>query len=873
FTSTVAEILKCYKALLSGGHPGREEPPRTLFRDHVAEERRALADPEAEAFFDRGLEGAEPVDFGGRSATRPSVAERRVVALPLETQRGLEGLADSLGVPCKDVLLAAHAAVVALWTGRTEVLTGLVVNGRPQTPDADQARGMYLNTLPVRLRLEGRTGKQLVEDCYAAESALLVHRTYPGAALERRSAHGTLVTCVFNYTRFHAMGSLDSDATRPAEPGSGVSLAGHWREIAPTNYPLYVSFDHGLDGQHSHLALLLAASPQHFADWEVDQLVRLFRDVLHWLASEPDSALMARHLVTSGLRRTIVQEWGRTGVADGPVTLLPDAIDAVCRRRGDDVAVSDRQGTHTYGDLANARDALAAALRSAGVHGGDLVAVCLPRGMTLLAAVLAVWDVGAGYVPLDGAQPAARTGGVLRVAEPAVVLVDEATAGLVPSGYATIRVDERCGPMVAAARPRRTAVHDLDTAYVMFTSGSTGIPKGVIVQHAALAGFAAAAQAACPGEDRVMAATTIGFDISFVELILPLARGAHVVMYDPPGAFDPDDLARALADSSIQMLQATPTVWAHLADTTADLEGLLGWCGGEALPLALAQRLLRRGVRVWNWYGPTETTIWSTCQFLEPDMLEDGVVPIGRPLAGESVYVLDAALDPVAPGLVGDLYIGGLGLALGYLGRAGETSGRFLPDPFVGGGARMYHTGDRARWRAGGILEFRGRNDSQVKVHGVRIELAEVENALLAYPGVRQAAVAQREDSLVAFVVAQQGGELDPQDVRQHAGTTLPAAVVPIVVVVDALPLNANGKVDRKALPLVVPPSATATRREDGAALDPLEGDLAQDWAEALGVPSVGGDDDFFALGGDSLRALRLVAKAQRRGLGVTPRD
>lgn len=256
FTSTVSEILGTYGILLTGGELPAAEAPATLFRDFVADECKALDDPAAREFWNEALVSAEPLELPVRRGERSAAAERRVVPLPLDVQRGLERLAGSTGSPVKDVLLAAHVAVLALWTGRDDVLTGLVVNGRPETAGAEDTRGMYLNTLPVRLRTAGLTGTTLAKECFRAETALLRHRTYPGAALERRSAHGPLITAVFNYTRFHALGELHKD-----EPGpSAVRLSGEFQEIAPTNYPLYVSFDHGTDEAHGHLALLMAAS-------------------------------------------------------------------------------------------------------------------------------------------------------------------------------------------------------------------------------------------------------------------------------------------------------------------------------------------------------------------------------------------------------------------------------------------------------------------------------------------------------------------------------------------------------------------------------------------------------------------------------------
>ncbi|MFE2292654.1 amino acid adenylation domain-containing protein [Streptomyces sp. NPDC059452] len=868
FTSTVSEILRAYEELLTGGELLAGRPPATLFRDYVVQERAALADPEARAYWAEALDGAEPLDLPPRRGEQPAAAERRVVPLPLEVQRGLERLGDREGLPVKDVLLAAHAAVLALWTGRDEVLTGLVVNGRPGTAGAEDTRGMYLNTLPVRIRTAGTTGTTLVKECFQAETRLLRHRAYPGAALERRSAYGRLVSAVFNYTRFHALGEVGKGKDGP----SAVRLSGEFQEIAPTNYPLYVSFDHGADELHGHLALLLAASPRHFADWETDQLVELYRAVLGWLAAEPEEPLATRHLLTPARQHEIVSEWGqgpRTGA--GP-TAVPELVRARVLDRAEAPAVTDARGTHSYRALARTAAALAQELTAAGVTAGDTVAVALPRRMELIAAVLAVWNLGAVYVPLDPAQPAARARLIAEVARPRAVIADAATVGMVPPGSTTIRADRPAG--LRETGPDH-AVGSAAVAYAMFTSGSTGRPKGVAVPHGALAAFAEAATADWSERDTVLAVTTAGFDISLVELLLPLTVGAHVVLHDTGGVLDPVALATALRRSGATLLQATPTVWGALAETPGDLAGLRGWCGGEALPAPVAEALLKRGVRLRNWYGPTETTIWSTALEVGEGLLDRGVVPIGRPLPGEQVYVLDAALHPVPPGVVGDLYIAGRGLAQGYTGRPDLTSRRFVPDPFADGGARMYRTGDRARWRTDGLLEFRGRDDGQVKVRGVRVEVADVESVVHSHPSVGQAGAVLRDDRLIAFVVARPGddGTFDAAAVRRHAALTLPAPAVPLIVPVPRLPLNANGKVDRKALRDIPVPDERPADAAHAEPRTPLEEDLVRIWQEVLGTERVGRTDDFFDLGGDSLRALRVSAKAAGKGLRISPAD
>ncbi|HEX2188742.1 MAG TPA: non-ribosomal peptide synthetase, partial [Longimicrobiaceae bacterium] len=401
-------------------------------------------------------------------------------------------------------------------------------------------------------------------------------------------------------------------------------------------------------------------------------------------------------------------------------------------------------------------------------------------------------------------------------------------------------------------------------AYAIYTSGSTGRPKGVMVPHGAVVNFLHAMRER-PGvsaEDVLLAVTTPAFDISVLELFLPLTVGARVVVADRETAADPVALAELLARSGATVMQATPATWKMLL--FAGWEGdrrLRVLCGGEALSPTVAELLRERSAGVWNLYGPTETTVWSTAQPVD----RSGPVPVGRPVANTRAYVLDAGLEPVPVGVPGELYLAGAGVARGYLGRPGLTAERFLPEPFgAAEGGRMYRTGDRARWREDGALELLGRTDQQVKVRGFRVEPGEVEAALVAHPGVREAAVAAHEDDtgearLVAYVVEEADAPDDAPELRRWLHERLPDYMVPSLFVgLDALPRTANGKLDRRALP--APEGGRAgVEAEYVAPRDAVEEALAAVWAETLHVEQVGVHDNFFELGGHSILATQLV--------------
>ncbi|MFL6532683.1 MAG: amino acid adenylation domain-containing protein, partial [Pseudomonas sp.] len=533
-------------------------------------------------------------------------------------------------------------------------------------------------------------------------------------------------------------------------------------------------------------------------------------------------------------------------------------------RQPEAIAVVAGNQQLTYAELDQAAEALAATLQAHGVGVEDRVALSLPRDARLPMAMLAVLKAGAAYVPLAEDTPPERGRYILEAAQPTLCLGTAASLTVLAqwnTGLPLLDIDASgsavpCKPVACIAG---------QLAYVLYTSGSTGRPKGVAISRGNLMNLMLAVDQVLPmtPRDRVLALTTATFDIAIVELLLPLAHGASILLADREQARDPQAIDQLLLTGQPTVMQATPATWRMLvAHTSRSWQGVRAVSGGEALPCALAEAIEGRGAKVINGYGPTEATVYSTFEVRSGN--ESAIeVPIGQPVANTSAYVLDADLQPVAAGVPGELYLAGANLGRGYFAAARLTAAAFLPDPFVAG-ARMYRTGDRVRRNSDGSLDYLGRLDFQVKLRGFRIELGEIEALLSRVPGVREAAVVLLGSGESARLVGYYAGDaLDETTLRASLGAQLPDYMLPSQFVrLDTLPLSPSGKVDRKALP-----APQQRDGQQGGLSSEWEQTLAGLWQELLGCTDVGADDNFFALGGHSLLAARLVARiAEQHG-------
>ncbi|HEX4457622.1 MAG TPA: amino acid adenylation domain-containing protein, partial [Polyangia bacterium] len=859
----LSSLFHGYTTLLAGRARMPPAPSQLQFRDYVALERTARDNQPTRDFWTQALHGADSARLPAADpATAVDGATVRAVPLAPETYAGLKRLARAAAVPLKSVLLAAHLRVVALVSGQRDVVTGLVTNGRPEVGDGERILGLFLNTVPLRFDVAPGSWTDLTRDVFAAERALLPHRRYPMAALQRQRGGGPLFTTAFNFTHFHVYDGLRDI------PGLRV-LDGHF--FGQTDIPLTANF--GLDAAGSRLQLELGFDTGGLSPAQMDRLVDYYARTLAAMAADATARHDRAALLSPAEHHQLVHAWNATDGA-AATALLPELLAAQARRTPDAIAIDDDGArTLTFGEVDAHAERLARRLRGRGIGADTIVGIVAERAPDTLIAMLAVWKSGGAYLPLDPSLPSERLAFMCADAHVALLLAPPDALPALDLPRLTIDCQgdgDGDGSSDGDDLPPAPIAPE-QLAYVIYTSGSTGKPKGVAVPHRALANHAVAvARAYALGPaDRVLQFAALGFDVAAEELFPTWLSGARVVL-GPRALPSPAALEALVARAGLTVVNLPAGFWHEWVDDrerrghdplAASLRLVV--VGSDRVRADRAATWRRRGgPRLVNGYGPTEATITATLHDVDDAAAHEELVPIGRPIASTRAYVLDAALAPVPLGAAGELYLGGAGVARGYLGRPALTAERFVPDPFGGeAGARLYRTGDRARFRDDGALVFLGRNDEQVKLRGLRVELGEIEAALRALPDVADAAVALYDvagtPALVGYVVARV--VVDDERLRAALGQRLPAHMIPAALVtLPSLPLLPSGKLDRRALP--VPASLAGDARAAYVApANDLETLLAAIWAEILALPEVGAHDHFFQLGGHSLLVIQVA--------------
>ncbi|OZC86392.1 hypothetical protein CH254_17750 [Rhodococcus sp. 06-412-2C] len=823
----------------------------------------------------RSLDGVDeptlltPPTLGREISTRSAETEVRIDA---EATAALIALGGRLGVTVNTLVQAAYGMLLAQMTGRDDVVFGATVSGRPaDLPGVETMIGLFINTIPVRVRLDAHdTVEQYLTRLQGEQADLLDHHHVGLADIQRDAGLGNLFDTL---TVFESYPVNEAELTQQAASIDGMTVEGVGSNDN-THYPLTL-----LVVANEEVTLTAKYISDLFDTRAVESILARIVSLLATFAADPTRRVLDIDLLDSAERTRILDEWNDTAREIDSAATLVSMFEERVTQSPDRIAVSFEGDRVTYADFAGRVNALARLLIREGVGPETMVAIAMRRSVDMLVGVYAVLTAGGAYVPIDPDQPAERVEYILATADPVAILTTEADSSAVESVSSVaprIEVDsvDLAGFATDAVRAdeRRAALLSDDVAYVIFTSGSTGKPKGVAVTHAAIVNRLVWMQDeyGLTVDDVVLQKTPVTFDVSVWELFWPLQIGAELAIAKPDGHRDPAYLVEIVTERSVTVAHFVPSMLAVFAtaDGVSRCSSLrMLFASGEALPVSVASAIgtALPNTNLHNLYGPTEAAVDVT--YHRVTAADVAGVPIGVPVANTRVTVLDARLRPVPVGVAGELYLAGVQLARGYLGRVDLTADRFVADPYGAPGTRMYRTGDLVRWNVDGELDYIGRTDFQVKLRGLRIELGEIEAALTAHPDIDRSTVLVTStvsgEILVGYVVPRTGASVDVSELTSFAGSRLPGYMVPTQIMVLAeFPLNASGKLDRKALPEPV-----FEAREFRAPVTATEIAIADVFADVLGVDRVGSDDDFFALGGNSLAATRAAARITA-GLG-----
>ncbi|XXY54891.1 amino acid adenylation domain-containing protein [Sorangium sp. So ce269] len=912
FALLLREALLVYQALVRGTIP--ELPRPRPYREYLAWVQ-AQDEAVAERFFRGALAGFRaptsiPLEAApGAGAAGDGAfpfAEQELRFSRAETE-ALAACARGLRVTVNTLVQGAWALLLSRHSGEPDVVFGATVSGRPpELPGSEAIVGVLINSLPVRVRVdEHEPLAAWLSRLQERNSELRQHEWTPLSLVQRwsevpggRSLFDTLVVFDSYPGDDEDEGGGRRDArdvrVRALPPPGVVREAGALLTAGRNNYPLSLIVDPSRE-----LGLILCYERRRLAHDAAASLLGQCRALLEAMAARPRARLAELPLVSGAERRRLVSEWNATATDFPPAACVHELFEAHAAARPDALAVACEATALTYGELDRRTNQLAHRLRALGVGPEDRVVLCIERSAEMIVALLGALKAGAAYVPIDPKFPRERLRAVVEDSGARVVVTQERWAGAFDEpGPALLFLDRDADALAAEPDAPLGALNALDAldaldararpdnlAYLIYTSGSTGRPKGVAVEHRHLVNYVRGVLARLPlAEGGGMAlVSTVAADLGHTSLFGALCSGRTLHILSEARIFDPDATAEYMSRHGVDALKIVPSHLAALLEAARPERVLPTRClvvGGEASSWELIDRIrsLSPGCTVVNHYGPTETTVGSLTWQVDPAGGRSGAtVPIGRPLPNTQAYVLGVNFEPVPVGVPGELYLGGAGVTRGYHGRPELTAERFVPDPFGGApGGRLYRTGDRARLGADGAIEFLGRTDHQIKLRGHRVELGEIEARLREQPEVREAVVVARDGGgavrLVAYVVGREAAALDAAALRARLALQLPDYMVPAVIApLPALPLTANGKIDRAALP---EPDRAAAPEASGfvAPRNEVEAALAQIWADILRVDRVGIHDNFFALGGDSIRSLQVIARANQRGIKLLPK-
>lgn len=816
------------------------------------------------AYWQQQLHNAPPLLQLPTDRPRPSAQTYQGATasfvLPRQLTEALKAIAKNAEATLFMTILTTFNILLYRYTGQEDIIVGLPIANRNRA-EIEGLIGMFVNSLALRTDLsDNPTVEELLERVRQVTLGAYENQDLPFEKLveelqpDRDAYHNPLFQVSFTL----------HNAPRKQFELSGLTMTALEVERCRTLLDLRLDMtetDQGLVGCWEYSTDLFDAA-------RIRRLSGHFQTLLQAIAANPQQRISDLPLLTNAEHQQFLQ-WNATQI-EYPQVCVHQLFEAQADRTPDAIAMTFANQSLTYQSLNHKANQLAHYLQTLGVGTDVLVGICSDRCLDLVIGLLGILKAGGAYVPLDPSYPQDRLDGMVADSRMPILLTQQSLRDRLPTDQIQVVCLDSDWATIAQHSPKNlhSPVHPNHLAYVIYTSGSTGKPKGVQIAHNSVVNFLISMQRQ-PGLspcDIVLAVTSISFDIAGLELYLPLILGAQLVLASRATATDGKQLSDLLHCSGATLMQATPATWRMLlASGWQGQQNLNILCGGEALSSDLAQLLLERGATVWNLYGPTETTIWSTVYQLERGDRSPSTIPIGQPIANTQIYLLDRQGRPVPVGVPGELHIGGAGLARGYLNRPELTAEKFVMHPTWG---RLYQTGDLAQYRPDGTIESLGRVDHQVKLRGFRIELGEIEATLSQYPTVREAVVVAREDQpgdkrLVAYFVPHGEAHIPPHKLREFLQRSLPDYMIPSAFVsIEQLPLTPNGKVNRNALP--APDLESVTVSANSTPSNPIEEMLATIWGTVLGIDRVGIRDHFFELGGHSLLATQVISQIRQ---------
>ena len=869
--SLLAEIFTSYFDALNG-RSTPASPLSSSYREFVRRERLALASEECRLYWQEKLRNISATELPRWRSTFAKTGPRilkRNYPLSIETSKALKTLARSLSVPLKSVLLAAHLKALSVVCGRSDVVTGLVSTGRLEETDGDKTIGLFFNTLPFHANIAGGSWRDLIAATFKAELELLPYRRYPIAALQNQWGRKPLFETVFNYLHFHVL----NDLVRSGD----LEILGPIRSWEETNLTLSTAFV--LPPLSEQIILNLRFDTTQFSDDQIESISGYYTRILDLMLSDPYGRHEVQSFLADDEMQKLLKEWNRVPANHSDERCIHQLFDEQAEKTPDTVAVICEGERLTYRELNEQANRLARYLLTQGIGPEVPVAICLERSVETVVCILGVLKAGGAYVPIEPEHASQRIGAMLEEAGVPLLLTQRKLIASLPVNQVMVMcVDVSWEDSTQVDEPNCIDnVFSGTLAYLMFTSGSTGRPKAVAVEHRQLVNYVRgiSERLQLSGIANYALASTFATDLGHTAIFPPLVTGGTLHVLSSERLANPEAVAEYFELHCIDFLKIVPTHLAALLESLPARKILPRRrliLGGDVCRRDLVERVnsLAPDCVVFNHYGPTETTVGALTYRFEPEHKADlaETVPLGHPLPGAEIYLLDACMNPVPAGTPGELYIGGEGLARGYFNQPGLTAERFVPHSFSKEvGTRLYRTGDMGRYLPDGSVEFLGRHDHQVKIRGYRIELGEVEAVLCQHPAISQAVAMidheeqQYDRRIVAYVVTQTGPTPTQSELRRHMREKLPEYSVPSAfVLLHELPLTASGKIDRKALPQA---TMVALKSDVSyiAPRDETERIIAAIWRDSLKVERMSVHDNFFDLGGHSLVVLQVQSK------------